>query len=746
MNKFDFKKIPGRKDNNVKVKYDGKPLISIITPYYNAEKYINATAKSVFNQTFPYFEWIIVNDGSTSKETEKVLKKLEASDDRITVLSKKNGGPAAARRFGAKHAKSDILFVLDADDLIDNTMLECGYFTLLTNPKAVWAYTPIVNFGDKEFLYNVIYTTKLEKKENIITGNCFIRKDKFLEVTEYDKLPKEVHEDWYMWLTFLSKKYVPIKMNFFGFWYRKLESGRLNTINASVAKTKIADAYLDKVKTKIKTNVKAIQFPVGCEYEEYTTYPKTLTIGKDRLIVDNENKRILFILPWAIRGGADLFNLNLIKNLYEKNYRITVITTESHEYDLRQDIEEYVDEFFDLSTFLRREDFAGFISYIMYTRNINMVFQSNCYYGYYAIPWLKANYPDVVFVDYLHAHDWSWRDGGYPRDSIAISHLLDRTYTCTNYLKDLMKNEMNKTLDNTKVSYIGADTEHFDPKIKFDDEEALRAKYKGKKIVLFPCRIVHLKRPVFMAEIMKEIAKKYDNYICLFVGSGEALELTKEFVTKHKLENVTEFIPMKKDLRVYYKIADVTIVCSLTEGLTLTAYESLAMGTPVVSSDVGGQKELITDDCGRIIKTYQTVEKDLFNYHYSKKEIKEYVDAIIDITTSKDYPKYRKASRKKLVDSFCQTECIESLAKDLESLIIKGTSIPKEMSANIEMAERYLILHNECNRIVFDKSYEKDFTDFKKQLGNKFWKYKAYRGAIKFAKIILMKRDDKSEE
>ena len=61
------------------------PIISIITPYYNAEEYIEETAKSVLNQTFPRFEWIIVDDGSSEKGKEKLMQ-IQKLDKRIKVF------------------------------------------------------------------------------------------------------------------------------------------------------------------------------------------------------------------------------------------------------------------------------------------------------------------------------------------------------------------------------------------------------------------------------------------------------------------------------------------------------------------------------------------------------------------------------------------------------------------------------------------------------------------------------------
>src|SRR5699024_1906162 len=62
---FDFKLQPGLSLHKRGLRTDGTPLVSIITPYYNGGKYFEQTFNSVMNQTFPWFEWIIVDDGST---------------------------------------------------------------------------------------------------------------------------------------------------------------------------------------------------------------------------------------------------------------------------------------------------------------------------------------------------------------------------------------------------------------------------------------------------------------------------------------------------------------------------------------------------------------------------------------------------------------------------------------------------------------------------------------------------------
>lgn len=88
---FDFSKEPGRSIQNNYVSQNNKnePLITVITPFYNAGDYIKQTYRCMINQTFPWFEWIIVDDGSTNKMHILILEELCNSDTRISLVRKK---------------------------------------------------------------------------------------------------------------------------------------------------------------------------------------------------------------------------------------------------------------------------------------------------------------------------------------------------------------------------------------------------------------------------------------------------------------------------------------------------------------------------------------------------------------------------------------------------------------------------------------------------------------------------------
>lgn len=93
-----------------------QPLVSVIIPAYNSEKFIEEAILSVVNQSYPYLEVVIVDDGSTDKQ-KVIIFELIASDPRIRYIYQPNQGVSVARNNGFALAKGDFLAFLDADDV-----------------------------------------------------------------------------------------------------------------------------------------------------------------------------------------------------------------------------------------------------------------------------------------------------------------------------------------------------------------------------------------------------------------------------------------------------------------------------------------------------------------------------------------------------------------------------------------------------------------------------------------------------
>ena len=101
------------------------PRVSVITPCYNAGRFIGETIESVLKQSFSDWEYTLVDDGSTDNSREVITSYLK-NDSRLRLISQPNRGVAAARNLGfeASSKESKFLLFLDADDVLEQDMLK----------------------------------------------------------------------------------------------------------------------------------------------------------------------------------------------------------------------------------------------------------------------------------------------------------------------------------------------------------------------------------------------------------------------------------------------------------------------------------------------------------------------------------------------------------------------------------------------------------------------------------------------
>src|SRR5688572_23399136 len=96
--------------------HDSMPRVSVITPAYNAEKFLAATIGSVLKQTERDFEMLVVDDGSTD-DTATIAGWFAARDHRVRLIRQSNAGSAEARNTAVAQAQGEFFALLDSDDL-----------------------------------------------------------------------------------------------------------------------------------------------------------------------------------------------------------------------------------------------------------------------------------------------------------------------------------------------------------------------------------------------------------------------------------------------------------------------------------------------------------------------------------------------------------------------------------------------------------------------------------------------------
>lgn len=106
---------------------ENKPLVSVIVPVYNGEKYLCEAIESVLNQTYINFELLLINDSSTDNSKE-ICEKYAQKDNRIKFFDNntQNHGPGPARNIGLENATGEFIYFMDADDWIDKSLLQCA--------------------------------------------------------------------------------------------------------------------------------------------------------------------------------------------------------------------------------------------------------------------------------------------------------------------------------------------------------------------------------------------------------------------------------------------------------------------------------------------------------------------------------------------------------------------------------------------------------------------------------------------
>lgn len=199
-------------------------LVSIIVPCYNQAQYLAETLDSVLAQTYPYWECIIVNDGSPDN-TEEVAKKFCQLDKRFIYYYKENGGLADTRNYGIKHSTGYYILPLDSDDKIGATYIEKAikYFDL--NPSTKLVYCEAELFGVETGIWNLeSYNYENLLRYNHIFCSCVYRRSDYDRTFGYNPNMKYGLEDWDFLLSLLTPEDVVYRIPEILFYYRKKES------------------------------------------------------------------------------------------------------------------------------------------------------------------------------------------------------------------------------------------------------------------------------------------------------------------------------------------------------------------------------------------------------------------------------------------------------------------------------------------------------------------------------------------
>ena len=444
------------------------PVVSIISSFFNDYQYFETTYRSVINQTFQNFEWIVVNDGSIDADAIAFIKSLPQRTGKIKVFSHPtNQGVAAGRNTAITQAKGEYLFFINLDDIIDPTYIEKCVLFLETHPEFSFVNSYSAVFQAQEYWWSRGFDRPASFfQENQVKGQLLYRKADFDELGGFDEeISLNAYADWERWLRAITLTGCSAIANHQQGWtipeyldcHRCSNSGTL---------------ALDADASEVQRVTELIQ----SRYREFFTSNPPQNISLNRQLLEpeqlkskiavqnpqkrnNAGKRLLFFFPSLGSDDTDKFNLELVTRLEQQGYEMAITTTLKSEHPWHQSFYRVTPDIFHLPNFLDEVHWLAFTRYIIESRQIDIVVISHADIAYYFLPLLRAEFPQVAFIDCTHTCEPNLPSNGYPKISRQFNQYLDCQVVFSQDLAKVDKSVKSTTKSKLKVCTINTEVE-----------------------------------------------------------------------------------------------------------------------------------------------------------------------------------------------------------------------------------------------------------------------------------------------
>ena len=165
---------------------DKMPLITVIIPVYNVEKYFPKCISSVLNQSYTNLEILLIDDGSTDN-SGKICDQISLRDNRVSVIHKENAGISHTRNTGIKNAKAELITFIDSDDYVSKDYIQYLYDLLKDSGSDISIGAHTIEYSSGKKVYKgigvnkqTIYNSKQALKEILL--------DNIIDISVWGKL------------------------------------------------------------------------------------------------------------------------------------------------------------------------------------------------------------------------------------------------------------------------------------------------------------------------------------------------------------------------------------------------------------------------------------------------------------------------------------------------------------------------------------------------------------------------------
>lgn len=294
--------------------------------------------------------------------------------------------------------------------------------------------------------------------------------------------------------------------------------------------------------------------------------------------------RIIFLQKTTKFSGAESIVITLMKLLKSSGYSVYYLSPDG---PIRKNLEKEGLNFIPLTTtnpFLLKRTIDKLKPDIIHATDYSMSVMAALLFGR-KIPvishlhnnplWLKKRFHPNSIMYALALPRISW--------VVTVSDSIVKEY-CYSSLMSKKNTKISNIVDINKVRRLA--------NVESNKENLYDLAFLG--------RIEFQKNPLLFCKIVKRLKEKRKNIKAIMIGDGSLRNQVKKFISENRLEENIYLCGFQRNPYVYLRASKIGVMPSRFEGFGLAAVEMMALGKPVICSNVGGLIEVINDDCGKI--------------------------------------------------------------------------------------------------------------------------------------------------
>lgn len=567
-----------------------KPFISVIIPCFNYGRYINETIESVLLQTYDNLEIIIVDGGSTDRETITTLQSITHS--KVKVFFREGLHLAGDNRnFGIAHALGKYICCLDADDKLHATYLEKSVFYAESGNLSI-VYPWVQCFEEKEDIWAPgepdLYSCAMGA--TIPTIALFRKNDWELVggFRDWGIGKEHVPEDWDFWTRMLGHgcqiKVLPEPLMFYRVHGEGLTAQ--NRMSLSNQRDKLISANRKLFSRSNRALIRKRR------RERYIVNNPFVNLLKK----DTGKVNVLLALPFMVTGGADEVLLRILGHLSQKNFAFSCITTLPTDAKFSGDnsprYEQITREVYHLHKFIPgKQEKKDFIFYLIETKLIDIIFIVGCSFMYQMSTEIKAKYPHVKIVDQL------FNPFGHIINNRRYAKQIDLNIVANEGIEKILISKFREKKEKISVIIHGVDVHReFSPEI-FSSKYPRNPSWKLRPddfVIGYFGRFSKEKGPAKFVDIAVKL-RGLGGITWVMTGGGGEFAGVRALIERRGMGNSILTMGIVDDVKPFLAAAHVVVIPSIIEGIPIVLLEAMSLGIPVVASCIGGIPEIITD-------------------------------------------------------------------------------------------------------------------------------------------------------